>query len=125
MKAHGATTLFERWNGDSNNHPMFGASIRYIFEHILGITQMDGCAGFGSVIIAPKIIEGLDHVKGHMTASLGIISVGYDKKSESIDFSISIAKGIQAVFKLYDMEFALNEGLNNFSISTNKHQQEV
>ncbi|MFA7674168.1 MAG: family 78 glycoside hydrolase catalytic domain [Clostridia bacterium] len=123
MKEHGATTLWERWNGDSNNHPMFGASVRYIFEHILGITQPYGCAGFDSVIIAPKIIEGLDHIKGHMTAALGIISVGYDKKSDSIDFSITIDKGIQAIFRLYDMEFKLNEGLNNFSISINKQQE--
>jgi alpha-L-rhamnosidase len=33
MKKHGATTLWENWNGEaSHSHPMFGAVVEYIVK---------------------------------------------------------------------------------------------
>ena len=34
MKKHGATTLWENWNGEaSHSHPMFGAVVQYIVNY--------------------------------------------------------------------------------------------
>ena len=34
MKKHGATTLWENWNGEaSHSHPMFGAVVQYIVKY--------------------------------------------------------------------------------------------
>ena len=34
MKKHGATTLWENWNGEaSHSHPMFGVVVQYIVKY--------------------------------------------------------------------------------------------
>lgn len=112
MMKNGATTLWERWNGDSNNHPMFGASVRFLFEYILGIKQKKDSAGFDDIIISPAKIENLNKAKGHITSRHGKISVRYDTIDKSRKFEIEIPKKISAVFKYENAEIPLQSGKN-------------
>lgn len=76
MKKHGATTLWENWEGcDSRCHPMFGAVIEYFFSEILGIKRTDDEAGYKEITISPADIPSLRNVRGTMRTNRGNISV--------------------------------------------------
>lgn len=76
MKKHGATTLWENWEGcDSRCHPMFGAIVEYFFSDILGISRTDNKAGYKEITINPTVISALKNVKGTMRTKWGDISV--------------------------------------------------
>lgn len=76
MKKHGATTLWENWDGcDSRCHPMFGAVIEYFFSEILGIKRTDDKAGYSEITISPAHIPALRNVKGTMRTKWGDITV--------------------------------------------------
>ncbi|MBQ6892235.1 MAG: family 78 glycoside hydrolase catalytic domain, partial [Clostridia bacterium] len=65
MKRHGATTLWERWDGkESHDHPMFGGCVRHLFEGFLGIRQKYGTGGYTDVTVEPRLPEGVDFMEG-------------------------------------------------------------
>ena len=67
MKKHGATTLWENWDGcDSRCHPMFGAIVEYFFSDILGIKRANDKSGYKEITITPANIPALKNVKGTM-----------------------------------------------------------
>ena len=76
MKKHGATTLWENWEGcDSRCHPMFGAVVEYFISHILGIRRKNDKAGYKDIIIDPVYIPELKNVSGTLRTKWGNISV--------------------------------------------------
>ena len=75
MKKHGATTLWENWDGrDSHNHPMFGGCVKQLFYGLLGIVAS---AGFRHISIKPKYIEGINYIKAKLKFSHGEIAFDY------------------------------------------------
>lgn len=118
-RKNGATTFHEYWDSEisrSHNHPMFGAVTAYIFEHLLGIGQKNGTAGYSSVVISPKACAKFKKMSGSMKTPNGIISVSYEKHGECIDFCIYIPENTDAVFLGFDREIKLSDGENKFSI---------
>ncbi len=76
MKRHGATTLWERWDGlESHNHPMFGGCLRHLYEGFLGIRQAYGTGGYSAVTAEPQIPEGLGYISGSLQTPTGEIRV--------------------------------------------------
>ncbi len=76
MKKHGATTLWENWEGcDSRCHPMFGAIVEYFFSDILGIKRAEDKAGYKEITVKPAEIPALRNVSGSMKTEWGEILV--------------------------------------------------
>ncbi len=75
MKRHGATTIWESWNGGSHNHPMFGACTRQLFHGILGICQPENSAGWKHVTVKPFLPHNMNYAKGTLTLPTGNITV--------------------------------------------------
>ncbi|MBR3767872.1 MAG: family 78 glycoside hydrolase catalytic domain [Clostridia bacterium] len=83
MKKHGATTLWENWDGcDSRCHPMFGAIVEYFFSDILGIKRLEDKAGYKEITINPANIAELKNVKGTMRTKWGDITVDISTDSK-------------------------------------------
>ena len=83
MRDCGNGTLWETWTGMySHNHPMYGAMVRSLFTHVLGIRQKPGSTGFEQVEIAPADIPGLDWAEGHITVPRGRIAVRYRREKD-------------------------------------------
>jgi alpha-L-rhamnosidase len=62
MLAKGATTWWERWNGDSGdpsmnsyNHYAFGSVIAWVYRYAAGIETMPDAAGFKEIVIHPHL----------------------------------------------------------------------
>lgn len=95
MREHGATTLWEEWEGsNSHSHPMFGGSVVHLFGYILGIKNTEGTVGFKDVTIEPADIPSLSYVKGSMLTESGRITVEIRRKDGKADIKVTADEGI-------------------------------
>lgn len=118
-RRNGATTFHEYWDSNrsrSHNHPMFGATVAYIFEYLLGIKQAENTAGYTSLVIAPQSVDRFTKMSGSMKTPSGVVAVSYQNNSGEVKFNISIPDGVNAVFRYLDKEIRLSKGENEFEI---------
>ena len=96
MKRHGATTIWESWNGGgSHNHPMFGASAARLFSGILGIRQAEGSYGWDTVRIIPYLPEGMNRASGSVSTPRGSITVSLERNPDgTVSNAVSVPDGI-------------------------------
>ena len=71
MLSKGATTWWERWNGDtgdpsmnSYNHYAFGSVVAWMYRYIAGIDTTVNAPGFKKIIVRPHIDPRLTSAKG-------------------------------------------------------------
>ena len=85
MKRHGATTIWERWDGlESHDHPMFGGCLRHLYEGFLGIHQAYGTGGYSAVTVEPKIPEGLGYIRGSLQTPAGTVRVAVRREGDTL-----------------------------------------
>jgi alpha-L-rhamnosidase len=80
MLSKGATTWWERWNGDtgdpamnSYNHYAFGSVMAWVYRYVAGIdTALDG-PGFRQIIIHPRLDSHLSQARGEYDSAYGKI----------------------------------------------------
>jgi len=114
-KNDGYTTFPEYWTYlRSQNHPMFGASVRYLFKHILGITQVG--AGYSDLVIEPKCAELLPEASGYITTRRGRISVSYTVSGGRLTADIAVPEGCTAKFVFGGREYGLACGNNKLTV---------
>jgi alpha-L-rhamnosidase len=117
-KSTGCTTFPEYWTYKrSQNHPMFGAVVKYLFSFLLGIRQ-EG-AGYQNLVIEPKFVDGLDYAEGHITTVNGRIAVKYVKNNGNISIKAEIPEGINAKFKYGNDIYVLKSGLTELICNFN------
>ena len=117
-RENGATTFHEYWDSSrsrSHNHPMFGAPVAYIFEHLLGIRQKDGTAGYESLVIEPKATALFGRMAGSIETVRGKIAVAYEKRNGKTVFTVTVPKTVSAVFRFDGKDTPLAEGENHLS----------
>jgi alpha-L-rhamnosidase len=84
MVSKGATTWWERWNGDtgdpamnSYNHYSFGSVMAWVYRRAAGIdTEPDG-AGFHHILIRPRPDARLPHLTASYESPYGKIATGW------------------------------------------------
>ncbi|MBQ8551262.1 MAG: family 78 glycoside hydrolase catalytic domain [Clostridia bacterium] len=107
----GHTTFPEYWTYQrSQNHPMFGAVVRYLFKYILGITETG--AGYDELVIEPLCMDMLSSASGHITTRHGKVAVSYSVSDSHISVEVEIPSGCSARFRHSGTEYALNAGVN-------------
>jgi alpha-L-rhamnosidase len=82
---HGATTIWERWNGyteekgfetpsmNSFNHYSLGACVEWLYSHVLGIKLSES----GDVCIAPALSPEITYAKGEYNSCHGKFCVDW------------------------------------------------
>lgn len=98
MLEHGATTIWELWNGNtadpamnSGNHVMLvGDLVIWLYENIAGIAPDSGQPGFAHIIMRPVFVEGLDHVAASLNSQHGLIRSEWRKDKTSFTWKVSI-----------------------------------
>lgn len=111
----GATTLPEYWTfRRSQNHPMFGSTVKYIFIYLLGIVTVG--PAYRKVLIEPRFVEGLDKMKGSILTENGRISVSFIKNESEVKLNIAIPENVEAEFKYNDNIIKLKSGENELNI---------
>jgi alpha-L-rhamnosidase len=90
MVRKGATTWWERWNGDtgdpsmnSYNHYAFGSVMAWVFRRVAGIDSVDG-SGFQHMTIAPHFDPSVPKFKAEYDSPYGTVVTDYDGHSLTI-----------------------------------------
>lgn len=112
MQDLGCTTLLETWNtyARSDNHPMFGAVVRYLFQYILGIRQEADSCGWRRVCIAPMFVPQLERARGSVTVPQGELSVSWERRDTHTCVSVHIPDGVDARLTACGVERLLGAG---------------
>jgi len=96
---HGATTMWERWNGDkmmedpsmnSYNHYAYGAVADWIYRYAAGIDATSLDAGFHTVILHPHFDARLGSVEFRYSSSYGVISSDWKIDGSSASWSLAL-----------------------------------
>jgi alpha-L-rhamnosidase len=96
MATHGATTIWELWNGDtgdpamnSANHVMLlGDLILWEYEYLAGIRALQ--PGYSQILLKPYPIEGLDYVSCSYQSVSGRIESSWHRKGNQFEWDILI-----------------------------------
>ncbi len=125
MIAHGATTIWELWNGNtadlemnSRNHVMLvGDLVIWLYEDLAGIKSDPATPGFKHIIMKPHPLGDLTFVKATHLAPYGLIASNWHRDGKIFDWHITVpanttatvyvpAKSINQVYE--DGMFAAN-----------------
>lgn len=98
MAKHGATTIWELWNGNtadpamnSGNHVMLlGDLIVWLYEDLAGIRADSSGPGFKKIIMRPYPVKGLGHVKASFHSVHGLIKSEWEVKDSAFDWQVTI-----------------------------------
>jgi alpha-L-rhamnosidase len=89
MLSKGATTWWERWNGDtgdpamnSYNHYAFGSVIAWVYRYVVGIDTSLEAPGFKKILVRPHIDSRLTSAKGEYNSVYGKISTEWSTTSD-------------------------------------------
>ena len=89
LVGHGATTMWERWNGDqmrgdpsmnSYNHYAYGAVADWIYRYAAGIDATPLDAGFHTIVLHPVFGQRLGHVAFDYASAYGPIHSDWSMK---------------------------------------------
>lgn len=103
IKAHGATTIWERWDSKkpdgsfqdpsmtSFNHYAYGAVGDWMYRTIVGIDteEADG-AGYKEITIKPQIGGDLAYAKGSLETNYGLLSSAWKIENDKLIFDVEI-----------------------------------
>jgi hypothetical protein len=95
---------------------MFGSTVAYIFEYLLGIKQKEDSAGYTSLVISPQSVDRFGRMSGSMAIPSGTVSVSYENTDGKVRFEVSIPDGVDASFLFKNKELTLSQGKNEFEI---------
>jgi alpha-L-rhamnosidase len=105
---HGATTIWERWNGwtkeegffvphmNSFNHYSLGSVGEWLFRHVLGIEIDPEVAGFQQFILRPYIADGLDHAQGYYRTLHGEIRSAWRRRDSRFEWTFTVPANTRA-----------------------------
>jgi len=117
MLAHGATTLWERWEQasgsgmNSHNHPMLGSVGAWFYRGLVGIQADPSGPGFRRFDIRPNPVGGLTHARATLETVRGTIACGWQVADGTLRLDLTVPVGSQArVFLPCRVGAGLREG---------------
>jgi alpha-L-rhamnosidase len=99
---HGATTIWERWNGwteqdgffnphmNSFNHYSLGSIGEWLFRHVAGIELDPEVPGFQRFVLRPYVGGGLDFAKGTYGTLYGKIESAWHRDGDNLSWEIRV-----------------------------------
>ncbi len=111
MAEHGATTIWELWNGDtanpamnSGNHVMLlGDLLTWCYQDLAGIRNAEGSAGYRHLDMKPDFsIQDLDSISATYRTPQGVVESHWKKDLERIVWTVTLPKGTTADCHLPD-----------------------
>jgi len=105
MVTHGATTIWERWNGDmgditmnSFNHYALGAVNGFVFRKIAGLTPLE--PGFRRFVFDPVYDERVPGCSVAYDSVLGRIAIRWKKQQNRFSLNLEVPPNAEAVIHL-------------------------
>ena len=104
----GATTIWERWDGqkpdssfqtpgmNSFNHYAYGAIGDWMYRSVVGIDTDDSLTGYKHIRIKPRIGGGLNQASASLKTNYGLLSAGWKSSNGIVDLEIEIPANTRA-----------------------------
>ncbi len=111
MAAQGATSVWERWNGDtgdiamnSYNHYAFGAVVGFFYRRLAGIAP--GAPGFRRIAVRPLWLAGIGRVETTYESRVGRIATRTDGDAAGLNrLSLTVPPNCVADIELPDRQW--------------------
>lgn len=105
MVKHGATTIWELWNGNtadpkmnSQNHVMLlGDLLTWLYEDMAGIKSDSIQTGFKKIIMQPSPVDGLDYVNASYESIHGLIKSDWKNEIDRFVWNVTIPANTKAI----------------------------
>ena len=106
---HGATTMWERWNGDqmrgdpsmnSYNHYAYGAVADWIYSYAAGVDALDTDAGFHTIYLHPNFDPRLGSLELRYASPYGDIRSSWSMKGPTVQWNVTIPPNTTAQLPL-------------------------
>jgi alpha-L-rhamnosidase len=109
---HGATTIWERWDGwteehgfqspamNSFNHYSLGSIGEWLWRSVAGIGQAPGSVAYSDLVIAPQFGPRLEWVTARYDSPRGLVRVQWRRSGEGADIEIEVPPGRPAELRL-------------------------
>jgi alpha-L-rhamnosidase len=104
MLSKGATTWWERWNGDtgdpsmnSYNHYAFGSVMAWVYRYAAGIDTSLDAPGFKEIVIHPHVDPAMPAVRGEYDSVYGkIVSEWKNEPGQPFQLKVTIPANTSA-----------------------------
>jgi alpha-L-rhamnosidase len=103
MLSKGATTWWERWNGDtgdpsmnSYNHYAFGSVVAWVYRYAAGIDTTSGSPGFKQIVIHPHLDSRLTSARAEYDSVYGKIVSDWTEPGGSFTLKVTIPANTSA-----------------------------
>jgi alpha-L-rhamnosidase len=107
MLSKGATTWWERWNGDtgdpamnSYNHYAFGSVVAWVYRYVAGIDTATDSPGFHHIVIRPHLDSSMPHAAGEYDSVYGKIATDWAANPDK-SFSLKVTVPPNASATIY------------------------
>jgi alpha-L-rhamnosidase len=109
MIEHGATTMWERWNGDqmmgdpsmnSYNHYAYGAVAEWLYRYAAGIDEAPEDPGFHRIVLHPQFDAVLGEVKATYDSSYGPVISNWKVDGNTITWDVVIPPNTTSLLDL-------------------------
>jgi len=106
---HGATTTWERWNGDqmrddpsmnSYNHYAYGAVAEWMYRYGAGIDTSSTQPGFRSIVLHPNFDVRLGHMSLDYDSTYGTIHSDWSVTGKDVTWHVTVPANATAILKL-------------------------
>jgi alpha-L-rhamnosidase len=129
MVTHGATTMWERWNGNqmlgdpamnSFNHYAYGAVADWMYRYAAGIDATPMDPGFHTVVLHPVFDARLGHLSFEYDSAYGPIHSDWTVTGATAAWHVTIAANTEGWLPL-NAEQAAKVKLDGAALSGNRH----
>jgi len=108
MLSKGATTWWERWNGDtgdpamnSYNHYAFGSVVAWVYRYVVGIDAANDSPGFHHIVIHPHPDSSMPRASGEYDSVYGKILTDWTSNpGKSVSLKITVPSNTSATIYL-------------------------
>jgi alpha-L-rhamnosidase len=96
---HGATTTWERWNGDqmrddpsmnSYNHYAYGAVAEWMYRYAAGVDTVSNSAGFRTIYLHPNFDARIGHLNFDYDSAYGTIHSSWIVAKENVTWKVTV-----------------------------------
>ncbi len=116
LKEHGATTLWESWNGKGSlNHHMYGDVLHWMLRNIAGV-QNTGLA-YDTCVLKPYFYAENCGASGKVTAKSGTLSFAWRKQGKTFEADVVCPDGVNATLII--------DGIKERAVKTGKIKIEL
>jgi alpha-L-rhamnosidase len=105
---HGATTIWERWDGwteehgfqsanmNSFNHYSLGSVGQWLYSDVAGIDQSAGSVGFADLVVRPRVDGRLTWAEGSYDSPRGMVRTRWERHRGELTLTVDVPPGASA-----------------------------